>query len=176
MVVTLGPSTRFYPHMPQVPPNPRADALGSNPRCIRRDVNPRIMAYARANVTAPLIAGSPDMDAFQSEFQRPLGVHAAGHLSIGGDPGGDFFVGTSDPLFYLHHGEVDRVYWTWQNHGLPERWSAVAGTVTMRNEPPSRNGTLDDVIDVGHLGPQARLGELTSTMGGFGGLFCYLYK
>jgi len=47
---------------------------------------------------------------------------------MGGDPGSDPFISPGDPAFYLHHGQVDRVYWIWQNldfanrkvsHGIP---------------------------------------------------------
>ncbi len=36
MVVSLGP---LMPTANNVPKNPRADGLGSNPRCLRRDIN-----------------------------------------------------------------------------------------------------------------------------------------
>jgi tyrosinase len=36
MVVSLGPVMSRYPGVPK---NPRADGLGSNPRCLRRDIN-----------------------------------------------------------------------------------------------------------------------------------------
>ena len=32
-----------------------------------------------------------------------LGVHTAGHFTIGGDPGGDLFASPGDPMFFLHH-------------------------------------------------------------------------
>jgi tyrosinase len=143
---------------------------------MRRDVHPGIAAFTKANITSALIADSHNIEEFQDELEKPMGVHAAGHLTIGGDPGGDFFVGASDPLFFLHHGEIDRVYWTWQNHGLPERLNAVAGTITSFNQPPSRNGTLDDIVDLGNLaGPKPTLRDLMSTTGGLRGYFCYVY-
>jgi tyrosinase len=56
----------------------------------------------------------------------PMGIHGGGHYTISfdpvpiaekiltsysGDPGGDFYVSPGDPAFYLHHGQVDRL-WT----------------------------------------------------------------
>lgn len=34
---------------------------------------------------------------------------------VGGDPGGDFHWSPLDPAFYLHHAQVDRLYFVWQN-------------------------------------------------------------
>jgi hypothetical protein len=34
---------------------------------------------------------------------------------MGGDPGRDFFTSPGDPLFYLHHGMIDRTWWIWQS-------------------------------------------------------------
>ena len=78
-------------------------------------------------------------------------------------------------MFYLHHAQIDRVYWIWQNQDLPARLSEIAGTITPANTPPSRAGTLDDGLDVGLLGAGVRLGDALDTLGGAGGLFCYVY-
>lgn len=59
---------------------------------------------------------------------------------------------------------IDRVYWIWQNQGLPERLSAISGTITMSNNPASRDATLDDLQDMGvnggYRGHQAILKKL----------------
>lgn len=74
-----------------------------------------------------------------------LAVHGGGHFTIGksspfsyfivgedekarrmetltisfritaGDPGGDFYFSPLEPVFYLHHGQIDRMYFIWQN-------------------------------------------------------------
>jgi hypothetical protein len=38
--------------------------------------------------------------------------------------------------------------------------------------PPSANGTLDTVIDMGYLADEMTIGELGSTIDG---IFCYIY-
>lgn len=95
-----------------------------------------------------------------------------GHYTIGGDPGGDFFGSPGDPAFWLHHAQIDRVWWIWQNQNLPERQNAISGTITLSNVPPSRNGTLDDLLDLGVLGDVRTIGEVMDTTGG---PFCYIY-
>lgn len=59
-----------------------------------------------------------ELEDFQYELQgRPgsasIGPHGGGHYTVGGDPGGDFFVSPSEPAFYLHHGQVDRLWTYW---------------------------------------------------------------
>ena len=71
---------------------------------------------------------------------------------------------------------VDRVWWIWQLQDLETRQNAVSGTITLATDPPSRNGTLDDLTDMGVNGGPYRLGDLLSTMGGAEGSFCYIYE
>ena len=101
-----------------------------------------------------------------------MGVHAAGHFTIGGDPGGDFYTSPGDPTFFLHHAQVDRTWWMWQNQDPAHRTYAVAGTITFSNTPPSRNATLDDLIDLGVKGDAIKLRDTMSTLAG---PFCYVY-
>ena len=70
-----------------------------------------------------------------------------------GDPGGDLFASPGDPMFFLHHAQIDRTYWTWQIQDLAARQYQLAGTITLNNNPPSRNGTLEDILNMGVNGP-----------------------
>jgi tyrosinase len=94
MVVSLGPKSTI---VRDIPKNPRADGLGSNPRCLRRDVNKHSAAGARANYTYSTIMDNPDIDSFYNRYlgmpflkgvPYPWGIHNAGHYIMGGDPGG----------------------------------------------------------------------------------------
>lgn len=75
-------------------------------------------------------------------------------------------------MFFLHHGMIDRVFWIWQNLDPEHRRHVVSGTMTMRNTPPSRNATLDDMVDLGGLRELQRLDDLLDTTSG---AFCYVY-
>jgi tyrosinase len=44
------------------------------------------------------------------------GIHNTPHNGIGGDMG-DFFLGADDPIFYIHHGFVDKIWRDWQLNG-----------------------------------------------------------
>lgn len=100
-----------------------------------------------------------------------------GHFSLGGDPGRDLFVSPGDPAFYLHHAMIDRVWWLWQMQDPESRvWGAnsLGGTITMLNDPPSANTTLEDWNEYGYAaGPARQIKELLSTVDG---PFCYLYQ
>lgn len=102
-----------------------------------------------------------------------LGVHTAGHFTAGGDPGGDLFASPGDPYFFLHHAMIDRTWWTWQNLDIKNRQYAIGATITVNNQPPSRNATLDDTFDLGFVGvPTA---SIRDTSNAIGGPFCYVY-
>jgi len=90
MTVSLGPIGTV---LTDIPKNPRSDGFGSNPRCLRRDVNKFSAAATTANLTASLISESTTIDQFQKTMlgrpdKNDWGVHIGGHYTIGGDPGG----------------------------------------------------------------------------------------
>lgn len=165
--------------------NPQEDGLGYNPRCIRRDLSVDAATGASDVNTTKLIAHSETIAAFQDEMQGPfnygipeLGVHAAGHYIVSGDPGSDFFVSPGDPWFYLHHAQIDRVYWMWQMQAwekIDERLSSIAGTITFLNQPPSRNATVHDRIDMG-VNDSFKGLTIKDALSTVAGPFCYIYE
>ena len=178
MTVHLGPILQLAL---EVEPNPQDDGLGYNPRCLRRDINKIAAAVTTTNHTYDLITQNHDAYWFQTVLEGQFadgkwGVHAGGHFTISGDPGGDFFVSPGDPAFYLHHTQIDRLWWIWQMQDLPKRLSEISKTRTMGNKPPSPNGTLDDLTNLGILAGDVKVRDLMSTMGGVDGKLCYIYE
>ncbi|KAL2163816.1 hypothetical protein VTH06DRAFT_5875 [Thermothelomyces fergusii] len=177
MTVNIGP---LAPTL-NVPRNPQSDGLGYNPRCLRRDINKHSAAVTTANYTYDLITNNHEIYWFQTVMegqfaQGKWGVHSGGHYTVSGDPAGDFYISPGDPVFWLHHAMIDRVWWIWQLQDLDVRLTQVSMTKTMNNFPPSENGTLDDLSGLGVLAPDVTVRELMSTMGGLGGKFCYIYE
>lgn len=70
-----------------------------------------------------------------------LQPHDGGHLATGGAPG--VGVGTmssqaaspGDPVFFVHHANLDRLWWQWQNGNLTARLTDIGGV----NVPPEAN-------------------------------------
>ncbi|KAK4156065.1 hypothetical protein C8A00DRAFT_31115 [Chaetomidium leptoderma] len=155
------------------------DPLNDHARCLKRDLNAGVASrYTSFLNTTSLLLQNNDIEMFQAIMQADpryvhgeLGVHGGGHFTIGGDPGADAFISSGDPAFFLHHSQVDRVYWIWQMLDLPNR-KTVFGTQTFLDMPPSPEVTLDDLIDISPLAPPIRIGDLMSTVGG---PFCYVY-
>lgn len=115
-----------------------ANPLADNPRCLKRDLNrDSASRFCSFRNTTGLILTSPDVERFQAYMQADprytigeLGVHGGGHYTIGGDPGADPFISPGDPAFYLHHGQIDRVWWIWQMLDFPNRQvSTFRGTM-----------------------------------------------
>lgn len=157
------------------------DGLGYNPRCLKRDLTDAVIRkYANATAIAYNILKPREVYDFQMTMQGvpgsgSIGIHGGGHYAMGGDPGRDVNTSPGDPLFYTHHGMIDRVWWIWQLLDQKERTGAkgISGTGTFLDNPPSANTTLDTVIDLGYAaGPAVTMRDLMSTTNG---PFCYTY-
>jgi len=106
-----------------------------------------------------------------------VGIHGGGHFIMGGNPGSDPFVSPGDPAFYLHHAQLDRVYWIWQMIDFANR-QKVDGTNTLMNTPPSDNTTVEDYVEVNPLAAPVKIKDLMNTVGGStvaGSPLCYVY-
>ncbi|KAF2124904.1 Di-copper centre-containing protein [Dothidotthia symphoricarpi CBS 119687] len=152
-----------------------------NPRCLKRDLTDYTnQRFANASSIVNLILNNDNVADFQLNMQgnpaiAEIGVHGGGHYSMGGDPGRDLFTSPGDPLFYLHHGMIDRVWWIWQQLDLETRTGAkgISGTGTFFNNPPSANTTLDTPIDIGYAAsPPVTMRDMMSTTEG---PLCYVY-
>jgi len=102
-------------------------------------------------------------------------------------PKQDFFTSPGDPLFFLHHAMLDRVWWIWQMQDPEMRLNAIATVdMTSMNDtiaqfgPKSKGGKVSQnpdeiVIDLGWTAPPAKLLDMTEALGGLGGKFCHIY-
>lgn len=84
----------------------------------------------------------------------------------------------SDPLFFLHHGQLDRIWAAWQAYD-PRNRNAIAGGVVQDPDDfdahPLGIGTpvtADTVIYMAGVGPDAKVHDVFSTTGGY---LCYQY-
>ena len=153
--------------------------LAWNPRCAKRDLQPYITTQWNTfdnlwNLT--LGPASSNIGLFQDELQGRftdgfLGIHASGHFAIGGDAG-DVFSSPNDPVFWLHHAMLDRVWWIWQAL-QPKQAKTVSGG-TVLGQPTSRATRLDDLIQLNCLNVEdVTLLEMMDSLSGEP--LCYVY-
>jgi tyrosinase len=189
MIVSLGP-TSMSTAPRTVKKNPRADGTGSNPRCLRRDVNRNAAMGATADRALSLLQNK-EMDGFYNQLlgtpppkndPYPWGIHTAGHYIAAVDPGGDPMTSPGDPVFYFHHTSLDRLWWVWQFQDVDTRLNVLpfvnsTMSMPMRREQSGLADTdpLDSMVDMEWLGPPIPLRETHDQLGGNGGKFCYVY-
>ncbi|KAH6658162.1 hypothetical protein BKA67DRAFT_689345 [Truncatella angustata] len=160
------------------------DPTRYNPRCLKRDLNGFICSqWASLRNSTQLVLDSPNIELFQAIMQGDtrypeaanvfFGVHGGGHYTISGDPGSDFYFSSSEPGFFLHHAQIDRLYFIWQNLDWENRQN-IGGTRAWAGIPLFQNGTLDDVLLFQPLNAKRTLRELIDTLGG--SPFCYVYE
>lgn len=194
--VNLGPGGGF--NVPLIP-----QYFQYNPRCLKRDLNPQVaQTHLTYNWTTATITNPHDIEIFQAilvgdpRYPPPIrhdtGLHGSGHQTLGMDGrfnqsplqlllrplmlclrGANFWSSPVDPAFFLHHGQIDRVYTIWQNTGPASREETIFGTLTIINNPPSRNATLDDLLYTEPVGPNLPIKDALSTISG---PFCYIYE
>ena len=64
---------------------------------------------------------------------------------------------TLDPLFYLHHANLDRIWWQWQNVD-PSRLYEMTGRSTVT--APFTDVTLDFPLTMDTLGESVTIGDV----------------
>jgi tyrosinase len=185
--VNLGP---VFTDLTCTPPNPINNltdpataaqvGLGYNPRCLKRDISAWTTRQWSNDAMVTKLLESADIKTFWSDMQGGLvpfsnnfmGVHTAGHFTVGGDPGSDFLTSPGDPYFFLHHAQIDRAWWTWQNLDPARRTEAIYGTVVI-GDPTAPETKLGDAMSLGF----AWEGNVTirETMSTMAGGFCYVY-
>jgi len=181
LTVNLGPKALSLDPALKVPNNPRSDGYGYNPRCLRRDVNNYFTSqYLRPVDIANHLQSTSDIDTFQTSLQtdttKAFSLHTGGHYSIWGDPGGDFYVSPAEPTFWLHHGQVDRHWWIWQNQDPANRVQQYKGGTVMM-VPSSPAGHITDVQILSVVAPGTFGGQVSKNLvSATAGPFCYIYQ
>ncbi|KAH8648988.1 hypothetical protein BGZ60DRAFT_509291 [Tricladium varicosporioides] len=106
--------------------------------------------------------------------------HIAGHQATGGvlilisQRMTDVDSSPGDPIFYLHHNYLDRLYWQWQQLNATARLNYVAGSTTI-NEPAAgwEAMTLDYEMNMYGIVNNVTIGDVTNIQGGY---LCYAFE
>ncbi|KAF2026977.1 Di-copper centre-containing protein [Setomelanomma holmii] len=173
MKVNLGPMAAMADTNP--PKNPRSDGYGYNPRCIKRDISGDLVQRdATSAKIAALITDNKTIGPFQDSMQSQTGVHSAGHFTVSGDPGSDFYTSPGDPYFWLHHSMIDRTWWIWQAQDFTNRQQVIAGGTSMMGG--GRAQSLEDNIDLEVLNVDGKVYKIKELVSTVAGPFCYIYE
>ena len=77
----------------------------------------------------------------------------------------------ADPLFYLHHSMLDKIWWQWQNANRTQRLREIEGP--LGGEAGQQSATLNFEIHLGHLHRNITIDEVMDTRGHY---LCYIYE
>ncbi|KAI5803525.1 hypothetical protein DFH27DRAFT_524926 [Peziza echinospora] len=131
------------------------------------------------NNTASLMSEQRNVDACMkhTEFSAAWPCledlpHRGGHNSVGGEMANPIS-SPGDPLFYMHHTYVDKLWWEWQQGDLEKRLTDIAGmTTTRKPESGWVKASLNDTLTSYGLVPDLKIGEIMDIEGD---KLCYDY-
>ncbi|KAF2666152.1 Di-copper centre-containing protein [Microthyrium microscopicum] len=145
---------------------PQGKMAVNNTRCLRRDFNPNVVDQtANKKVLGPLLNSKT-----YAQFCQVIGMqlHNVGHMSVGGEMM-DPFNSVNDPLFFLHHSNLDQLWALWEEQD-PKR----------RTDYSARQGEVfgpDSVMSLGVYGAPWTAKELMDTQNRDGkGKLCFKYE
>ncbi|KAK0441735.1 uncharacterized protein EV420DRAFT_1649977 [Desarmillaria tabescens] len=142
---------------------------------LTREVNENASHLAGQTYVDALLA----LDTF-AEFKKALGVlstelgiHVAGHGGVGGDMA-DVTTSPNDPIFWMHHGYIDYVWWKWQ--GDNETRINDLNNIGYESEKEPATGYVETtgatVLYMFDILPNATVADVLSTEDGF---LCYTF-
>lgn len=79
-----------------------------------------------------------------------------------------------DPVFFLHHAQVDRLWWLWQNRDFDGRSKEYfrPSENFLEKHPQNSESHSMDVLPMGGLVKNGKVADYLSTLGGH---LCYTY-
>ncbi|KAK3363154.1 hypothetical protein B0T25DRAFT_31797 [Lasiosphaeria hispida] len=141
-------------------------AQNGEPEISGANYSPARMAEVNAQTT---------FDGFRQALES--GPHAAVHGGVGGGGRGLGDLGfqnasPNDPLFFLHHTQVDRLWWLWQQQDPQTRTFAYNGFHNTQDGSQGPTVMLSDILPMAGLAPD---GIVKDYMDVKGGKLCYTY-
>lgn len=129
------------------------DNKTATPRCLTRNFNPQLAEAAASYASISDTLRAKNFGQFRQGVEKPriqylkdpktgnytrIGrggdLHTIGHSGVGGEMS-DLFTSVNDPIFFLHHANVDRMWWLWQTMDLPKRLKDIKGGPMPRGFP-----------------------------------------
>ncbi|KAK2051052.1 Di-copper centre-containing protein [Colletotrichum caudatum] len=88
------------------------------------------------------------------------GPHGTIHASIGGEMNPT--TSPNEPLFFLHHAQIDRIWWMWQQEDK-SRLKDYSGKASHFGEEGRREVSFDDVLFMGGIAEDVKVGDVMDT-------------
>ncbi|MCJ1371074.1 hypothetical protein MMC20_002289 [Loxospora ochrophaea] len=144
-----------------------------SPHCLRRDFS--LEGMHGQNYTAPvverLMTGARTYHEFRNDLES--GPHKWIHRGIGGEMPMPW--STNDPIFFVHHAQIDRLWWKWQHQEPAIRLQKYDSTASDLQQGLSKNMSplsLNDPLILYGLGVERKARDVLSTETP---LLCYRY-
>ncbi|KAK8088261.1 N-acetyl-6-hydroxytryptophan oxidase ivoB [Apiospora hydei] len=169
-----------------------------NPHCLVRDINPSFVRQMLGKAESAQVLSQSDFWHFTRRIEGATignSCHSAGHGGVGGRAGemSNPYSSPGDPIFYLHHGVLDKLWNEWQRKVATSAnacrrkldWDArkadIGGPDTQfaypynyfGASPAYKNVTLEFEMNLGQIGGMKKISQAMDTMGGE---FCYTYE
>lgn len=123
-----------------------------------------------------------DFKGFLDAFDIVEGFHTGVHLMVGGDLM-DPAISPNDPLFFLHHGMLDRVWYLWQKKstrnkkafsgGLTPGLATLEQFLEFRSAGMDPQASLTTPIPNANFRDAVTVGDVLDTESGY---LCYVYE
>jgi len=141
--------------------------------CLQRAFNTKAPPFLNSTQVANTTK-QPTFESFRIELEgSPITpsfrIHDGGHLAVGAEMS-NRYSSPGDPIFYLHHANLDRIWWEWQEQHLARRLIEISGRSSV--DPPFVNVTLAFKLKMGILAPLVSIGDVMDIRKE---LLCYEY-
>lgn len=136
--------------------------MDNREHCISRSIsNSASLGVSEENVERCMI-----LDTFAAAWPCiETNPHNGGHRGVGGEMFNPYS-SPGDPLFYLHHAWLDKVWWEWQSRDLAKRVRDITGRKRM-GDHEGKGGMvgLGDTLKMLGVVPDAKVGEVMDLKG-----------
>ncbi|KAK3322910.1 hypothetical protein B0H66DRAFT_574901 [Apodospora peruviana] len=95
----------------------------SQPRCVNRRITDMFSSQTGTSYVTAAISGKTYQQALDAIYSGP---HLLGHMALS-MMNGDSITSSGDPLFFMHHGFVDKMWWQWQSKDPETRLKDISG-------------------------------------------------
>ncbi|KAL4732707.1 hypothetical protein ACLX1H_001726 [Fusarium chlamydosporum] len=156
--VNDGPFSKLRPYYHEDAPK----QLSSNGHCLYRNM-PEVSEPDSYKLMVPFI-NRQGIDELQTAgnwtyFSWSLegGPHGSIHASLGGEMNPT--TSPNEPLFFMHHAQVDQIWWTWQQKNA-SRFSEYDGEASHYPSEEIKEVKLDDVLPMFGLAPDIKVKDV----------------